>query len=288
MNLWKGLKWKDLGRSVWHDVKDDHVPNGAAALAFYMVLAVFPAAIFGLSLLPYLPIPHLQQAVMDLVHQALPSSTADTFAGTVQKIVSQRRGGLLSFGLLLTIWSASSGLYAVMQQLNVVYEVDERRSFVKARALAIGLTLVFFVLVVGALALVIGGGWVQSWMAHHLGWSAALRDFFAVLRWIVILLALQLALAVVYWAGPNVKQPFEYFAPGTTFATLGLVLASVLFRVYVQNFGHYDRLYGSLGAIIVLLMWLFVAGWVILLGGEINERVENQKGIVHPPRQVRT
>ena len=155
-------EWKQLGKGLVREVKDDHVPNGAAALAFYMVLALFPAAIFALSLLPYLPIPNLKDAIMDLVRQALPGSAADMLTGTVESVVSRRSGGLLSFGFLFSIWSASNGMYAVMQQLNVVNGVTERRSFVRAHAVALLLTLCFFVLVVGAHALVLFGGMLQS------------------------------------------------------------------------------------------------------------------------------
>jgi membrane protein len=252
------------------EVKGDHLALGAAALAFYLVLALFPAAIFGLSLLPYLPIPDLEQTIMDLVHQALPAEVAGLLTGTVTSIVHNRSGGLVSFGFLFAIWSASSGLHAVMLALDLVYEVEERRSLVKARAVALGLTFAFFVLVVGALALVVFGGMLETFIGQHLGWSGALRAAFALIRWFVIVGALDLGFAIVYWAGPNLQQRFALLTPGSVFATIAIILASIAFNVYVSHFSHYGAVYGSLGAVIALLVWLFITGWVILLGAEVN------------------
>lgn len=268
--------WKRLARHLWREVARDHVSNGAAALAFFMVLALFPAAIFGLGLLPYLPIPHLREAIMDLARQALPGSAADLLTTTVDSVLSKGGGGLLSFGFLFAIWSASSGLLAVMEQLNVVFEVKEERSFLRARAVSLLLTICFFVLVVGALALVVFGGMLQGYIGDHLGWSAALRTTFSVIRWVIIVGALHLTFSLVYHLGPNVDRKYVFVTAGSVFATVALLLTSFLFKLYVSNFANYGALYGSLGAVIVLLLWLYVTGWVILLGGEINDIVQRK------------
>src|SRR5690242_8109016 len=120
-----GVPLRRFFKDLWREIGDDNVSTGAAALAFYLVLALFPAAIFGLSLLPYLPIPHLEQAIMDLLRQLMPGGASQLFSDTVHRVIAQRRGGLLSFGFVFTLWSASSGMYAVMQQLNNTYDVKE-------------------------------------------------------------------------------------------------------------------------------------------------------------------
>jgi membrane protein len=245
--------------------------NGAAAVAFFSLLALFPAAIFGLSLLPYLAIPHLEEAILHLVGQTLPAGAGDMLTGTVTRLVSTRSERLLSFGAVFAVWSATTGVAALIQQLNVVYGVEEGRSFLRRRATALLLAALFFVLVVGALSLVVFGGTVQSYVGDHFGWSLLLRDVFAGLRWVIIVLSLHLAFALVYHLGPDVKHRFAFFTRGSVFATVGLLVASVAFKVYVSRFGHYDALYGSLGAVIVLLVWLYVAAWVTLLGGAIND-----------------
>ena|GEM_PF-113122 len=267
---WKG---KELLRQLIHEIREDQVFNGAAALAFYTMLALFPAAIFGLSLLPYLPIPHLRQAVFDLLFEILPPSAAELFTGTVSRIMSDRNGGLLSFGLVFAIWSASSGLDAVMQQLNVVYGVTDRRSFVRQRATALLLMMMFMGLLVVTFALVIIGGELQDALSGVLGWSEPVHVFFALLRWLIISGALLAAFAIVYRFAPDVRRPFELLSPGNLFATAGFLLASFGFRTYVDNLASYDTTYGSLGAVIVLLLWLFIIGAVIMIGGELNDLV---------------
>jgi membrane protein len=283
------IDWKALPGVLAREVKDDRISNGAAALAFYMVLALFPAAIFGLSLLAYLPIDHLQRALMDLVRQTLPSSAAQLLTSTVESVAGQRSGGLLWFGVTFALLSASNGFSGIMQQLNVVYEVDEARSFLRARAISIVLTLAFFALGIGALALVVFGGVVQSYLAAHLGWTGGLRLFFSVLRWAIIVLALQFAFAIVYYLGPNLEQPFAPMTAGSGTSTVLLLLASIGFKFYVVHFGTYDVLYGSIGAVIVLLIWLFVAGWVMLFGAEVDDVLRRHRAERQPtePKALR-
>ena len=272
-----GQAWLHFARRLYAEVQRDQVGNGAAALAFYTMLAVFPAAIFGLSLLPYLPIPHLQQAIFELLHELLPGAAAELFESTVERIISERNSGLLSFGLVFAIWSASSGLYSIMQQLNVVYGVEEGRPFFKARGVALLLMLVIFALLVTTFGLVILGGVLQDWLAVQLGWSPLLRACFALFRWLVIAIALLAGFALVYRIAPNTRRPFRMFRAGNLVAVGGFLLASFGFRIYVANFGSYDATYGGLGAVIVLMLWLFLIGWVILLGGEINDLLEKEK-----------
>lgn len=266
-----GLDLKAFGKELLAKSKKDRIPNGGAALAFYWMLALFPAAIFVLTLLPYMPVQHLDQAIMDLLKQAMPGDAAGMFETTVKNVVSNRKAGLMSFGLLLTVWSASAGLYAVMQELDVVHGIEETRPFWKVRGIAILLTLASVVLVVGALALAIAGGALQSWLGHAFGFSSALLILFAVVRWILIGGALLLALALVYHFGPAQKQRrFALLTPGTVAGTAALAVAALAFKLYVTSFGSYDKTYGSLGAVIALLMWLFVTGVVLLFGAEVD------------------
>jgi membrane protein len=271
VKLTHGKGWRALARELLEGIKSDHLSNGAGAVAFYMVLAIFPATTFALSLLPYLPIPHLHQAIMDLVREALPRGAATMFTTTVTGVVSRRSGGLLSFGLLFTMWSATNGMYALMQQLNIIYEVKEERSLWKATAVALLLSAVFLVLVVGTLGLVVFGEWLQSWVGGRLGWIGPAAAPFVALRWAVILGAILGSLSVVYHFAPNVERPFRLVSPGSASATVGLLAVSLGLKVYVDHFGSYNAVYGSLGAVIVLLVWLLLVGWVILLGAELDE-----------------
>jgi membrane protein len=267
------IQWRVI-KPLLVELADSRLENGAAALAFYSMLAIFPAAIFGLSLLPYMPVPDLQQAIFDLLGELMPKEAAELFKGTVQRIISERHTGLLSFGLLFAIWSATSGVLAVMEQLDVVHRVKRSRSALRARGVAFLLLFPLSTLIVVTFGLVIFGGALQSRLADHvLGSSPLLLACFSGFRWLVVTFALLAAIAFMYRIGPTESRPFRLFSGGTLFATLGLMVASFAFRFYVSQFGSYDAVYGSLGAVIVLLVWLFVSAWVFLLGAEIDQFV---------------
>ena len=256
--------------TLWRELSEDNVWNGAAALGFYLSLAVFPAMLFVMALLPYLPIAHVDQAIMDLLRQALPPRTAAMFSGVVQEVVSERRGGVLTFGIAAALWASSSGMYAIMQQLNVAYDIEERRGFLRARATAIALSLLFVVLVIGAFSLVVLGGVIEHWLAVRMGAGDVLVYAFVVFRWTIIVLALLAAIALIYDKAPARRRRFALLTRGTVTATAALIVASLLFRLYVANFGNYSATYGSIGAVIVLMMWFYLAGLVILIGAEID------------------
>jgi membrane protein len=255
---------------LWRKLKRDNVFNGAAALGFYLTLAIFPAMILTMALIPYMPIERVDQAIMDLLHQGLPASAADVFRRVVEEVARERRGGLLSFGVVATLWAASSGMYAIMQQLNITYDVGEGRPFLRARATALGLSLLFIALVLGSLSLVVLGGVIQDWIGARWGYSSPLLTFFVVFRWVVIGIALVLAFALIYYLAPNVKERFRFITPGSVIAAVLLVAASLGFSFYTGHFANYDATYGSIGAVIVLMLWLYIAGLVILVGSVIN------------------
>jgi len=256
-----------------HKIREDDIFNGAAVLGFYLTLAMFPAVILTMALIPYLPIEHVDQAIMDLLSQALPANAADMFKGVVEEVTQKPRRGLLSFGLVASVWATSTGMYAVMQQLNTIYGVKEARGFVRGRLVAIGLSLLFVVLAILSFSLVVLGGVMQDWLGAHLGTGNALLTFFVWFRWVVIVSALVLGFALIYFLAPNLKQPFALVTPGSVAGALLLVLASLGFARYVQSFGDYSAMYGSVGAMIVLMLWLYMTGLAILIGAELNALV---------------
>ena len=271
----QGVTTKQFAMELYRETQEDDILNGAAVLGFYLTLAIFPAMIFVMAVIPYLPIANVDQAIMDLLRQALPGSAANMFADVVKEVTSEQRGGLLSLGLLGALWATSSGMYAVMQQLNITYDVEEQRSFIKARLTAIALSVLFAVLILGGFSLIVLGGQIQDWLGSRYGFSDALLTFFVVFRWVVIVLGLMLAFALIYYLAPNVEQRFVFITVGSVVGVVLLMVASVGFAWYVQNFGNYSATYGSIGAVIVLMLWLFIAGLAILLGSEINALIEH-------------
>jgi membrane protein len=263
--------------SVWqfakdlsHEITEDEITNGAATLAYYWLLALFPALIFLLSLLPYLPVENLYQELMGFIGEALPQESAALLSDVIQDITTKENKGLLSFGALATIWAASNGMFAIMRQLNKTYDAKEARSFIKARATALLMTVIFGVVVLMAFTLIVFGGYLQAWIVNLLGYENLWTLFFRVFRWLVIVSLLLLGFALVYYFGPDVKQNFRFMTPGSVVAVVPLVGASLGFQYYVNNFGNYAGTYGSIGAVIILMLWLYLTGLVILVGSEIN------------------
>jgi len=271
MKISSHMRLMDFAKRLLREALDNNVLDGAAVLAFFFLLAVFPAAIFVLSVLPSLSIPHLREALIDLLYQVLPLGSASLFEVTARYVAVEAKKGLLTFGLVLSLWSASSGVVAIMDRLNAIHDVKEARPFWKARGIAILLTLFLIVLGIAALSLAILGGVIQSWVASMIGWSATLRLVFATLRWIVLAAALLLALAVAYRFGPCANVRFRYISPGNLTAAVLIALASVGFRFYVTKFGNYSATYGDLAAVIILMLWMYLAGIALLVGGETNK-----------------
>lgn len=273
-----GVSATQFLKDLWREIENDNVSNGAAALAYFWMLAAFPAAIALLSILPYLPIPNLQQAIMNMLGQAMPGEAANLFRSTVEGVVSNRSSGLLSFGFLATLWSGASGIYSVMQQLNITYDVKEQRPFWKARGMSVFLLFLFGALIVVAFTLVVFGGDLQDLLASRLGERVWLLAAFAVFRWAVVLGLLLLGFAVMYYFGPDVQQTFKFITPGSVAGTVILIVAGLGFRFYVSHFASYNATYGSLGAVIILLFWLYITGLVLLLGSEVNALYEHYRG----------
>ncbi|MDZ7615546.1 MAG: YihY/virulence factor BrkB family protein [Patescibacteria group bacterium] len=282
MKWFMQLPWMKVAKELGRQIDQDDVFNGAAVLGFYLTLAVFPALIFLLSLLPYLPIRYLDDAIMELLGSALPEAAADLLEETVRRIVSERQGGLLSFGFLGMLWAASTGMVAVMHQLNNTYNVKEARPFLKARATAILLTLLFGTVVIGTFALIVLGGVLQAWLARFVGLSPILLTSFASLRWGIILAALLFGIALVYHLAPNTERPLKWLTPGAIFAVVGIMAASLAFQLYIEHFANYEATYGAIGAVIMLMLWFYVVGLVLLLGSEINVVIEHFRSDAPP------
>ena len=263
-------------KDLYSEINDDNVFNGAAALGYYLTLAIFPALILIMSIIPYLPIDQVDEAIMDLLGQALPPEAYEMVEEVVVEVTRERRGGLLSFGILGTLWAASTGMYAIMQQLNITYAVKEERSFVRGRATALALSILFGLLIIGAFSLIVLGGYIQEWLGTQLGFSSLLILLFVAFRWIIVILALLLGFAMIYRFAPNVEQKFAFITPGSILGVLMLIVASLGFAIYTANFGDYNATYGSIGAMIILMLWLYIAGLVILVGSEINVLVEDR------------
>lgn len=272
----KELFSKSFLHNLKQEIAHDDISQGAAALAYYLTLALFPALILLMTILPFLPIEGVGQALMDWLSQALPQQAYGIVEKVVEGVVTDRRGGLLSFGLAGSVWVTSIGMYAVMRQLNRTYRVAEGRGFLRAWGTALFLSVMFGLLVIGSFSLIVLGGMVEDSLGNRFGVSDLLINIFGIARWLVIVVAMLLGFALIYHVGPNVKQKFQFITPGSVFGVVVLIVSSLVFSSYTRNFAVYDAVYGSIGAMIVLMIWLYIAGLVILLGSEINALIEHR------------
>jgi membrane protein len=205
----------------------------------------------------------------------IPSDALHLVQDNIRKLVTDQRRGLLSLGIVLALWSASAAISAIMDALNRAYGVKEGRPFWKSKGLALLLTVGFTLFIVASMVLLIFGPQIGEWIAGKVGLGAVFHLTWNILRWPVILFLMILAMAILYYAAPDVEQEWKWITPGAVFAVIGWILASLAFSYYVNNFGSYDKTYGSIGAVIVLLTWMYLTGLFILVGGEINSEIEH-------------
>jgi membrane protein len=270
-----GLGMVELGKRIVSEVQKDNCLGNAAQLSFYFLLALFPFLLFLTALLAYVPIPNLMDKIFNLMGTILPGEAMSMVQDNVQYIVTQQRGGLLSFGIAMALWSASSAITAVMDTLNRAYDVAEGRPFWKVRGLAIFLTMILSVLIVTAMVLLVFGPYLGNWVAEQFGLGYVFQVAWNLLRWVIIVAFLVLAMALIYYMAPDVEQEWKWLTPGSIFSVLAVIGVSLAFSYYVENFGSYNKTYGSIGAVIVLLLWMYLVGFLILVGGEMNSEIEH-------------
>ena len=259
---------KSLLRLLWHRIEEDDIPGLSAQLAYFFLLSLFPLLILIFSLLPYLPIPYPD--ILGSIREFAPPQTMDLIEKNVNHVMNNRNGGLLSIGVIGTIWSASNGIHALVRAFNMAYNVKESRSFIVSRGMAILLTIGMIFVFIVAVLLPIFGREIGIFLFSYLGFKMEFLRIWEMLRLVVSALILFLIFTGLYWIAPNVKLRCRSAFPGAGFATIGWILSSYALSFYVSKFNNFSLTYGSIGAIIVLLIWLYISGFIIILGGEIN------------------
>ncbi|MCM3573907.1 MULTISPECIES: YihY/virulence factor BrkB family protein [Mesobacillus] len=261
-------KLKHYGKSLLGELKKDRATGLAAQQAYYYMLALFPLLILLIAIVPYLNID--PQKAINVVNTLLPSQSAELLRDNVVQLVSERNGGLLTFGIIGTLWSASSGMNAFIKAMNIAFDVKETRSFIKARLVSIMLTFGLILAFVVALLLPVFGKVILDTVESIVQIPEPLDIVFNIVRWVVAIVVMAGVLAGLYRVAPNKHYPFKHVIPGAIFATIVWQLISLGFSFYVSNFGNYSATYGSIGGVIVLMLWLFLTGLALVLGGEIN------------------
>ena len=263
-----------LARRVWSELWADEVPDRAAVLAYYFLFALFPALLFLTALLAFLPVPNLMDTLMRYVERILPATAAGRLEQTVAEVTQQRRGGLLSLGAVLALWSASAGMASVMNALNVAYDLDDVRAWWKRRAVAIVLTVGFALFIIGGLVLLVFGPKLANWAMGLAGLASLPELAWTIMTIPVALFFVTLGVALVYYLAPAGQQRWRWITPGSALAVGLWLLMSIGLRVYTASFGSYNATYGSIGAVILLMLWLYLTGFALLVGAEVDAEIE--------------
>lgn len=257
-------------KRVIHKAWTDDCFGKAAQLSYAFLFALFPFLLFLTTLLGYLPLPNLMEEIIALLAAVLPGEVIHLIQDNIRTLVTTQHGGLLSFGIFAAIWTASSAIRIIIDTLNRAYGVQDGRPCWKVWGIALLFTIGLPLLLLVAMGLLVFGPQLGGWMATQIGLGALFQGLWNVLRWPVSLVFLTIAMAPVYAWAPDVAHAWRWITPGSVFTILATLSTSLGFSYYVTNFATYDATYGSIGAVIVLLTWMYLTGLFLLIGGEIN------------------
>jgi membrane protein len=255
------------------DVRRNHTLQMAAALAYYFVLSLFPALIFLSAVVAFLPIPDLFNQTLAYMGRFLPPDSMALVRRVLHDVITPNRGAFLSVGILGTLWATSGGFSAAIEALNVAYDVEDDRPFWKTRPLAVGLALIIGTLLLIALSIMIVGPRFGAWLAAKAHLSYVFVLLWPYIHWSVAIGFTILAIEALYFLGPNVKQRFGATLPGAVLALACWIGLSYFLGVYFRHFANFNKTYGTLGAAIALMTWLYWTGFAILVGAELNSEL---------------
>jgi membrane protein len=272
------LRFQALKATVQEFQRDDAL-GLAAQLAYYLILALFPFILVLVSLMGTFGSPELASEVLAYFRQVVPQQAYEIIETFTANIISGRAEapGLLSFGILFTIWAASGAFAALINALNRAYDVQETRPFWKVRGIAILMTLGLSVLILAGVLLLVLGPQIGETIADIFGLGSTFETVWDIVRWPVALFFMVFTVALLYYFAPNANQPFRWITPGGLIGVLIWVLASVAFNFYVSNFGSYNKTYGSIGAVIILLLYLYISSLTVLFGATLNATLVRMK-----------
>ncbi len=276
-NALSGKSLSELFKVFWRSITDGNITTRAASIAYNLFLSIFPAIIFLFTLIPYLPIPNLDKQVMNLLRELMPNYSYKTFETLILDIVSHQRGGLLSFSALTTLYFATNGFNSFLSAFQESIFFNVRENWFRKRLHSLFLAVILTVLIaIATLLTIFTDVAVNALIEYDLLADNYVVWLIMIGKWIIVFLLFYFTISFMYYYGTpkRANRRWKIFSVGATFSTIMVLLVSWGFSYYVSNFGHYNKFYGSLGAIIVLLLWLYFMSLVILIGFEINKSID--------------
>lgn len=272
------------------EIKKDQIPTRARSIAYSFFMAFFPGIIFLLTLLPYIPLQNFQLEFIKLINEIVPDKVAQDFIiTTLNELLNKPREGLLSLGAFFTLYFSTQGVVSMILSFNKTHSIYNQRNVFQQQWVALKLTVILFMLFITSIALIIVGSQLINLLVSFLNITSTLTIVVLnLIRYIIIILLFFLSISFIYYYGPSTKKKFKFISPGSTFATIVSILASVLFSYYVSSIGKYDSVYGVFGSIIIFLVWMYINAFVLLIGFELNAsiyynqvRLQNEEESIH-------
>jgi membrane protein len=285
------LRAREVVQRTWTRIGTDMVVTHAAAMSFFMVFALFPAFLFLVALVGLLPATDALERLLSYTEQVLPPDAASFVGRTLAQLREGASTPLLSLGAAAALWAASSGMVSVINALNIAYRVAEPRAWWKRRLVAVVLTVGLTVFMVTALVLVVFGGWLGGAIAAALGLGPLFTMAWPLLHWLAVVCCVTLGVGIVFRYAPAQPLHWRWLAPGSVIAVLAWVATSLGLRLYVTHFDSYNATYGSIGGMIVLMLWLFLSNVALLVAAEMNSVIEEffgtRRGVLAPSASSR-
>lgn len=248
------------------------ITTRASAISFNLFLALFPALIFLFTLIPFIPVENFQSILLDLLRELSPEKAWTAIETTITDIVTRPRSGLLSLGFVLALFFSTNGISSMMDAFNASYHSMESRGMLLQRWVAMVLVLILFVLLVLAIATMAIWSWMYNWLAENYSYIV---DYLPneTLQWVILIALTYFGISCIYYWGPAKKKPFKFFSAGSSMATIVLMLTNVGFNYYANNMAQYNALYGSIGTLLIVLLWIYFNSIVVLIGFELNASI---------------
>lgn len=272
-----GARWRQIARATVTAVVDDHCVGLAAQLAYYFLLALFPALLFLAAIAGYFPIQNAMNELLAIMGGVAPRALIELLAAQLQELERGKHAGLAMLGIAGAVWSSSAAMAAIITALNHTYRVAEWRPWWKRRLVAIALTLALAVFASVSLFLIMAGSQVASLVAVWLGIGMVATPAWQVMRWPLAAVVIVLAIDLVYHFAPNRPQRWPWVTVGSVTATGLWILSSLVFRLYITQMGTYNVTYGAIGGVIVVLLWLYMSSLAILIGAELNSVITQSR-----------
>ncbi len=268
------ITWTELARRTVRETSEDDCLGLAAQLAYYLLLALVPAMVFLVALASFFPSETVAQMVESLRAFA-PGDVVQIVEEQLQRVANGQQGGLLTIGIAMALWSSSAAIVSVTDAMNRAYDIDEARPWWKVRLVAIALTIGLGVFLIAAVTLVMVGPTIAEQLSSRLGLGMAFEWAWKVLQWPVVFVLVAIALGLLNYFAPDAEQDWQWITPGSVLSTLLWLVASLAFKLYLSNFADYNATYGSLGGVIVLMLWFYLTALAVLVGSEMNAEIEH-------------